>query len=295
MCLAAMASLISCGSNQKAELGTESVYEYYDASHTRVKSIGNYQAGAENQTKRPSAGLQLLEMYNRGEILSPLMESGLDSVFYSMKGSPFDRDGSRNSLPVIFFADETRRMELERYLSLHPEILKLFPEDMEFMWSAKAEKDFLSGQELIYNLYAVRHSKLTIGHADIAGCSVGTSQDNLHTISVSMTMEGAERWAEMTGNNLGRAIAITVDDRVYSAPMVRGAIKSGSSEISGNFTEQEALDLMTVINAFVLDGEWRSYHENGKLKEVRQYEKGEQVGEWSTYDENGKLIKTRGK
>ena len=53
---------------------------------------------------------------------------------------------------------------------------------------------------------------------------------------MSMNSEGIQDWARLTGDNIGRCIAIVLDGYVYSAPVVRQKIEGGSSEISGNFT-----------------------------------------------------------
>ena len=64
-----------------------------------------------------------------------------------------------------------------------------------------------------------------------------------------MNSEGIQDWARLTGDNIGRCIAIVLDGYVYSAPVVRQKIEGGSSEISGNFTIQEAKDLANVLKS----------------------------------------------
>ena len=68
-------------------------------------------------------------------------------------------------------------------------------------------------------------------------------------VSMSMNSEGIQDWARLTGDNIGRCIAIVLDGYVYSAPVVRQKIEGGSSEISGNFTIQEAKDLANVLKS----------------------------------------------
>jgi len=71
-------------------------------------------------------------------------------------------------------------------------------------------------------------------------------------VSMQMNPTGARKWEEITGNvsKQGNAIAIVLDNQVYSAPGVsKGAISGGQSEISGNFTIEETKDLANVLRA----------------------------------------------
>ncbi len=80
------------------------------------------------------------------------------------------------------------------------------------------------------------------------------SQDNGKPIvRMRMTPAGSNTWAKLTGKNVGKPIAISLDDVVYSAPNVNGAIEGGSSEISGNFTIQETQDLSNILISGKLD------------------------------------------
>lgn len=130
------------------------------------------------------------------------------------------------------------------------DIKRLFPEDLKFMWSANAEAN--AGKTLTYQLFAVRipeNGKAMVGGNHVSSANVGVDQTygNI-TVNVSMTTEGSERWAEMTNDNKGRSVAITMDDVVYSAPVVRSAINGGNTEISGNFTREEAESLSGLLN-----------------------------------------------
>ena len=73
------------------------------------------------------------------------------------------------------------------------------------------------------------------------------------SIKMEMTSAGALIWAKLTGDNVGRPIAISLDDIVYSAPNVNEAIEGGSSEIAGNFAVEEAQDLANILKSGKLD------------------------------------------
>jgi SecD/SecF fusion protein len=64
---------------------------------------------------------------------------------------------------------------------------------------------------------------------------------------MKMNSNGARRWAEITQQNIGKCIAIVLDGYVYSFPVVQNVITGGSSQISGNFTMEEATDLANIL------------------------------------------------
>lgn len=136
--------------------------------------------------------------------------------------------------------------EVNRILRM-PEVLNIFPRDMRFRWAAKAEDNNL------LDLHAIKLSN-SEGKAPLEGDVITNARvvaDALGNPEVSLTMNatGAEKWATLTGNNVDRAIAIVLDDVVYSAPNVNQEIKGGVSSIAGGFTSDEANDLANVLKA----------------------------------------------
>ncbi len=133
----------------------------------------------------------------------------------------------------------------------HPEVKKLFPEDLQFMWSFGVEETV--NYKKIYGLYAVKIPKN--GEAKIDGRHIldANASFSKHiqqsTINLTMTQEGALEWKIMTGKNIARYIAITLDKKVLSCPMVRDVIAAGATEISGNFTKKQAEELAAQIRA----------------------------------------------
>jgi SecD/SecF fusion protein len=136
------------------------------------------------------------------------------------------------------------------------DILELFPEDLKFMWSAEPEKMDDKSKEMGYRLYACKvpqSGKADVGGKDILKASTGyDSQNGDITVDLQMTNEGADKWAKMTAENVGKFIAITMDDVVYSAPRVNQAINGGNTQISGNFSVEEAKDLAGLLNGGAL-------------------------------------------
>ncbi|HIY15058.1 MAG TPA: protein translocase subunit SecDF [Candidatus Alistipes cottocaccae] len=138
---------------------------------------------------------------------------------------------------------------VNEYLS-RPEVRELFPADILFKWGVKGD-DHIDGR---FYLYAIKVTTPD-GKAPLDGSVVTDAREQYAergaTAVVSMTMnaEGTQEWARMTGENIGKCIAIVLDGYVYSAPRVNTKIDKGSSEITGDFTIQEAQDLANVLNS----------------------------------------------
>jgi len=135
------------------------------------------------------------------------------------------------------------------------DIMKEFPDNLKFMWSADVEKG-MKNKEKVYVLYAVRipeDGNAKVGGTDIKNATRGMNQQTGEsTVNLTMSMDGTTKWAEMTARNVGKSVAITMDNVVYSAPVVRDAINGGSTEISGDFTVAEANDLAGILNGGAL-------------------------------------------
>lgn len=123
------------------------------------------------------------------------------------------------------------------------------PADLKLAWTVKAEGT-QNGQD-IFQLVALRTVN---GKPVLTGDAVTRASsefDNLQGQVVSMRMndEGARQWSRITGQNIGKAIAIVLDDQVYSFPNVNSQIDGGNSQISGRFTVEEANDLANVLES----------------------------------------------
>ncbi|MCE8179416.1 preprotein translocase subunit SecD [Porphyromonas gingivalis SJD12] len=138
--------------------------------------------------------------------------------------------------------------------------LKVTREDVLFLWGAKAIEDPETQKETdLYELYAIRTNRT--GDPDLGGDVVTSAKSDIQNdfgrsepiVSMTMNEEGARKWARITKDNVGRAIAIVLDGVVYSAPNVNDEITGGRSQISGHFTVEEAGDLANVLNSGKMD------------------------------------------
>ena len=132
-----------------------------------------------------------------------------------------------------------------------PEVKKILPRDLRLYWGVRAVD--AETTNLFYELYAIKSTQRN-GRAPLEGDVVVSAADTYDQygrpcVTMSMNTDGARRWAQLTKNNVGRAIAIVLDGCVYSAPNVNGEITGGRSEIIGNFTIEQTKDLANVLRS----------------------------------------------
>ncbi|GAA4433165.1 protein translocase subunit SecDF [Pontibacter saemangeumensis] len=131
-----------------------------------------------------------------------------------------------------------------------PEVRAIFPPNMKFLWGVKPVAG--ENRQEFVEFYAIKKGRG--GNAPMTGDVINDARQDFDQtgrpeISMTMNPTGAKKWARLTGDNVGRQVAIVLDDYVYSAPVVQGEITGGSSSISGNFTVEEAQDLANILKA----------------------------------------------
>ncbi|GAB3504683.1 protein translocase subunit SecD/SecF [Emticicia fontis] len=130
------------------------------------------------------------------------------------------------------------------------DVRALFPANASYVFDIKPRANGTNVNEEIVDMYFVKD----LGKAPLEGDVVtNASQDyderGKPAVEMQMNAEGARKWKALTGANIGRPIAIILDNYVYSAPNVNGEIAGGRSSIAGNFTVEEAQDLANVLKA----------------------------------------------
>lgn len=153
-----------------------------------------------------------------------------------------------NEGPTVGFANIQDTASINKFLS-RKDIVRFFPPKTKFLWDAKA----YDKNEQFYQLYAINVTSRE-GKAALEGDAVSNARpdtDPLGNAEVSLTMTptGAQKWKLLTKENVGKSIAIVLDNMVYTAPRVSGEIAGGQSSISGRFTIEEAEDLSNILKA----------------------------------------------
>ena len=131
--------------------------------------------------------------------------------------------------PVAGYAHYKDTAEVNRLLAM-PEVKNMLPRDLRLYWGVKAADFDKTGQ--IFELYAIKSTERN-GKAPLEGDVITDARDEFDnfgkpSVSMSMNTDGARRWATLTKNNIGKAIAIVLDGYVYSAPNVNGEITGGN-------------------------------------------------------------------
>ncbi|MBP5559395.1 MAG: protein translocase subunit SecDF [Bacteroidales bacterium] len=153
----------------------------------------------------------------------------------------------------IGFANAIDTATVNRYLAM-PQVADVFPPEFRGMWSVKPT-EYVAGDN-IYELVAIKASSRD-GKAPLDGSVVTDARveyDNRRGngapgVSMTMNAEGANIWARLTKDNIGRQVAIVLDGTVYSYPTVQTEISGGQSSITGNFSVEEATDLTNVLKS----------------------------------------------
>ena len=158
-----------------------------------------------------------------------------------------------NALAVVGYANARDTAEVNKiiYSELAARIL---PAELKLRWGAKPE-DF-GGQSKgdIYELFALKITEPN-GRAPLEGDVITSSKDDFEQnsgrpcVSMQMNSDGARRWSQITKQNIGKAVAIVLDDAVYTAPRILNQIDGGNSQITGNFTIEDTKDLANTLNS----------------------------------------------
>lgn len=154
--------------------------------------------------------------------------------------------------PVVAWIAQKDTARVNDYLA-KTEIKPLIPSTMKFMWSLKP----MTGTK-IFELYAIKVASLdgrpALGGDAISNALQGYDQKNQPEVTMYMNSEGAAKWKKITAEasadpNNKKAIAIVLDNTVYSAPTVQNEIPNGVSSISGSFTLEDTKDLANILKA----------------------------------------------
>jgi len=156
-------------------------------------------------------------------------------------------------LAIVGYANARDTAEIDKviYSDVARQIL---PAECKLRWGAKAE-DF-GGENTRGDIFALYALKITEpnGRAPLEGDVITSAKDDFDqmghpSVSMQMNSDGARRWSNITKMNIGRAVAIVLDDAVYSAPRILSQIDGGNSSITGSFTIEDTKDLANTLNS----------------------------------------------
>ena len=171
-------------------------------------------------------------------------QNPLFSVFQPVQGQ---------GLAIVGYANARDTAEVDKVI--YSEIAaQVLPAECKLRWGAKPE-DF-GGENTHGDIFALYALKITEpnGRAPLEGDVITSSKDDFDqmghpSVSMQMNSDGARRWSQITKQNIGRGVAIVLDDAVYSAPRILTQIDGGNSQITGNFTIEDTKDLANTLNS----------------------------------------------
>ena len=215
------------------------------------------QAAAETTAEADSTSLALLGDEANADTLTKTEAAHVESLFTYLR--PIQAGNS----PLVGFAFAKDRNKVEEYLA-SDKVRRLLPHDLRLLWSVKpttgenATRYYgiqCNPREQLYELIAIKQTSNS-GRAPLEGDVITNARSQVsqnggaqYEVSMTMNSEGARKWAQMTKANIGRSIAIVLDGYVYSFPTVQNEISGGNSQITGNFTTEEAQDLANVLKS----------------------------------------------
>ncbi len=218
---------------------------------------------AVDETKKQDTVLTDLLSDTTGTDLNPLVDNKADNELTKKEGFeeyqknyplfallvPYlDKRNQPIQSAAVGFAHAKDTAEVRKVLDMK-QIRTIFPKDLVLRWEVKPFDEKGELFKLIA-LKAIRGGKPVLeGDVVINAREQTDPVTGEWEVSMNMNAEGAQKWALITKENVGKQIAIVLDDYVYSAPSVNQEIKGGSSSISGHFSQEEAKDLANILKS----------------------------------------------
>ncbi len=227
------------------------------AKDTTAAAAGSKLAGieksAKDSTEKSGGKLSNLGKKDSTAVRAELAKS--NPLFAVLSIPTYQTETGQQSLrpgPIVGWVAQKDTAKVNAYFKL-PEVAAAIPSTMKFMWSVKP----MEGSK-IFELYAIKVVN-SDGKPDLAGDAVSDSradfdQHNKPEVTMYMTSQGAAKWKKITAEAAAdpqnkKAIAIVLDNNVYSAPTVQNEIPNGVSSITGNFTQDDTKDLSNILKA----------------------------------------------
>ena len=169
-------------------------------------------------------------------------EFAQNNPLYAVLYPNVNQQNQIQSGPVVGFCAVKDTSVLNIYLN-DSAVMKFLPVDVKFAYTFKP----YDTEEKFIQLVALRPTKME-GHAIIDASQAFGQYNSSAEVTMSMNQEGAKQWKRLTAENIGKSIAIVLDGFVYSYATVQSEISGGRFSISGDFTVNEAEDIVKRIN-----------------------------------------------
>ncbi len=217
----------------------DSIKESVTASGDTSKSKSLVEKALKDSSKQKTLGnLKSDDKFAKENPLSRYLTPNYEQV---EKGQFRPRRG-----PVVGMCDIKDTAKVNKYLKM---VANVFPKNLKLSWTVKPIDEKKRFMQLIALKPSGSEGAPALEGDVIADARQDVGQNGEVEVSMRMTSKGAKDWKRITGANVGKCVAIVLDNYVYTFPNVREEIPNGSSQITGNYSIDEAKDLANVLSA----------------------------------------------
>ena len=243
------------------------LYTFFDEANTRLASQNKDAEAAQAETESTTADASAET--TPADTTKSLLDKISAESDTTKKDENFEAYAKNNPLYAYlmpsyvqdesgrFFPGSTARVgqaqvkDTARINNMLRQVQGVFPRNLKLAWTVKSRTG--EGQPEVLELVALkgsRDNKAALGGEVIVDARQDYDQNGKVEVTIQMNSEGAKSWKRLTGENIGRQVAIVLDDYVYSFPVVNDEIPNGRSSISGGeMSIEEAQDLANILKA----------------------------------------------
>lgn len=248
------------------------IYQYFDEANARLAEIEKADKPVKEENEEvKDDDVALLSQMSAEDSLKKAQDKAREAFqennpLYMLLQPSYYQNNAGQLVPAedarIGIAMVKDTANINRMLK---QVSSVFPRNLKFAWSVKPNKSASGNVEFIdlVALKANRDNKCALGGEVVTEARQDYDQNGRVEVTIQMNTEGAKAWKRLTGDNIGRQVAIVLDNYVYSYPVVNDEIPGGRSQISGgNMTVEEAQDLANILKAGKLPAPARILEEN---------------------------------
>ena len=238
------------------------VYPFLLEANTRLREVKALEKAGISSVKDTSKLVAASDSTKASDLLAEIKKQGKDSLaagtaddiaknfpLFAVLSPNTSRDGQIGRGPVVGYAHSKDTAAVRDYLNMQ-QIKSIFPRTMLFRWTAQPTEKEGNFYQLIALRVTNRDGKAPLDGGAVVDARQGFGQNQATSVvDMNMNNEGAKVWQRMTRENVGKSVAVVLDNYVQSFPTVQGEIPNGRTEISGNFTVEEAKDLANMLKS----------------------------------------------
>ncbi|MBR6438778.1 MAG: protein translocase subunit SecDF [Bacteroidales bacterium] len=247
------------------------IYQHFDEANARLAEIEKAGKPEKAEEETEESDVALLNQMSKEDSLKKAQDKAREAFMennplYVLLSPSYYQNAAGQMVPAetarVGMAMVKDTANINRMLK---QVASVFPRNMRFAWCVKPNKSASGNIEFIdlVALKANRDNKCSLGGEVVTEARQDYDQNGRVEVTINMNTEGAKAWKRLTGDNIGRQVAIVLDNYVYSYPVVNDEIPNGTSKISGgDMTVEEAQDLANILKAGKLPAPARILEEN---------------------------------